>query len=285
MPQAEDDQLLIAASGPGEIVDVGHHAEANVPIYRVDFGLCVLSARLEEELKPAGEAVPDERRGAPAADRRPIRRQRPSSRWRRRASRARWRASATATVRPRLEPERGGWKVVSANCSLAASTPPAAKIAIRWFEPDGAGRWRLHARDHAAGRWTRYLARRGTVAGPAAPGSSACTAGERPGVLAMGGPTVAPGGVRNPGARRRQFGTRRPAVRRSTMSGPVCLGQQRRRRRRRRRRSRRCCAPRSRSRCGGTRRRRTNPASPGARRLPAVRARQRVLRLRRAPAG
>ncbi|BAL97609.1 nitrogen fixation protein NifZ [Rubrivivax gelatinosus] len=51
VPEAEEDQLLIVQGGPGEIVQVGHHAEANVPLYMVDFGLCVLGC-LEEEIVP-----------------------------------------------------------------------------------------------------------------------------------------------------------------------------------------------------------------------------------------
>lgn len=51
-PDADADQLLVATGGPGEVVQVGHHAEANVPLYMVDFGLCVLGC-LEEELVPA----------------------------------------------------------------------------------------------------------------------------------------------------------------------------------------------------------------------------------------
>jgi nitrogen fixation protein NifZ len=49
LPEAADDGLLVAAGGPGEIVQVGHHAEANAPIYMVDFGVAVLGC-LEEEL-------------------------------------------------------------------------------------------------------------------------------------------------------------------------------------------------------------------------------------------
>jgi nitrogen fixation protein NifZ len=49
MPELEEDRLLIAAGGPGEIVQIGHHSEANVALYMVDFGLCVLGC-LEEEL-------------------------------------------------------------------------------------------------------------------------------------------------------------------------------------------------------------------------------------------
>ncbi|MBL8330247.1 MAG: nitrogen fixation protein NifZ [Rubrivivax sp.] len=46
-----EDLLVIAAGGPGEIVQVGHHADANVPLYMVDFGLVVLGC-LEEEIQP-----------------------------------------------------------------------------------------------------------------------------------------------------------------------------------------------------------------------------------------
>ncbi len=55
LPDIAADQLLIAAGGPGEIVQVGHHAEANIPLYMVDFGLCVLGC-LEEELVLAAAA-------------------------------------------------------------------------------------------------------------------------------------------------------------------------------------------------------------------------------------
>jgi nitrogen fixation protein NifZ len=59
LPEAPEDVLLVAAGGPGEIVQVGHHSEANVPIYMVDFGVAVLGC-LEEELAPAtlAEALP-----------------------------------------------------------------------------------------------------------------------------------------------------------------------------------------------------------------------------------
>jgi len=56
LPDIAEDSLLIAAGGPGEIVQIGHHDEANVPIYMVDFGLCVLGC-LEEEIAPARELV------------------------------------------------------------------------------------------------------------------------------------------------------------------------------------------------------------------------------------
>lgn len=56
LPEAPEDVLLVAAGGPGEIVQIGHHAEANVPVYMVDFGVAVLGC-LEEELTLAAEAV------------------------------------------------------------------------------------------------------------------------------------------------------------------------------------------------------------------------------------
>ena len=52
-PDVPEDQLLIVAGGPGEIVQVGHHAEANTPIYMVDYGLAVIGC-LEEEIAPEG---------------------------------------------------------------------------------------------------------------------------------------------------------------------------------------------------------------------------------------
>lgn len=56
LPDIAVDQLLIAAGGPGEIVNVGHHEAAQVPIYMVDFGLVVLGC-LEEELALAAEVA------------------------------------------------------------------------------------------------------------------------------------------------------------------------------------------------------------------------------------
>ena len=55
-PDAPDDELLVVEGGPGEIVQIGHHAEANVPIYMVDFGVVVLGC-LEEEIMHAAEAT------------------------------------------------------------------------------------------------------------------------------------------------------------------------------------------------------------------------------------
>ncbi len=57
LPDApEEDVLLVVEGGPGEIVQIGHHEEANMPIYLVDFGTVVLGC-LEEEIRPMVEAV------------------------------------------------------------------------------------------------------------------------------------------------------------------------------------------------------------------------------------
>ena len=67
-PEAPEDQLLVVAGGPGEIVQVGHHADANVPVYMVDYGVAVIGC-LEEEIAaeralPGSVALPS---GAAAA--------------------------------------------------------------------------------------------------------------------------------------------------------------------------------------------------------------------------
>ena len=57
LPDApEEDILLVVAGGPGEIVQIGHHGEANVPVYLVDFGTVVLGC-LEEEIAPMAGAA------------------------------------------------------------------------------------------------------------------------------------------------------------------------------------------------------------------------------------
>jgi nitrogen fixation protein NifZ len=56
LPDIAEDALLVAAGGPGEIVQIGHHEAANVPIYMVDFGVVVLGC-FEEEIA-AIEEVP-----------------------------------------------------------------------------------------------------------------------------------------------------------------------------------------------------------------------------------
>lgn len=48
-PGAEDDALLVPAGGIGEIVQIGHHSEANLPVYMVEFGRHVLGC-LEDEI-------------------------------------------------------------------------------------------------------------------------------------------------------------------------------------------------------------------------------------------
>lgn len=52
-PDAPEDQLLAVPGCSGEIVQVGHHADANVPVYMVDFGLAVIGC-LEEEIAAEG---------------------------------------------------------------------------------------------------------------------------------------------------------------------------------------------------------------------------------------
>lgn len=52
-PEVPEDHLLVVAGGPGEIVQVGHHAEANIPVYMVDFGVAVIGC-LEEEIAREG---------------------------------------------------------------------------------------------------------------------------------------------------------------------------------------------------------------------------------------
>ncbi len=56
LPDAPEDALIVVAGGPGEIVQIGHHPQANVPVYMVDFGVAVLGC-LEEELTPALETA------------------------------------------------------------------------------------------------------------------------------------------------------------------------------------------------------------------------------------
>ena len=55
-------------------------------------------------------------------------------------------------VRPRVEREGLGWKVVSPNCSRNIDAQ-GGEIPIAWFQPGQGNRWRLHAYDHAAGAW------------------------------------------------------------------------------------------------------------------------------------
>ena len=56
MPEIAEDLLLVVAGGPGEIVQVGHHEDANVPVYMVDFGVAVIGC-MEEEIARDDEPV------------------------------------------------------------------------------------------------------------------------------------------------------------------------------------------------------------------------------------
>ncbi|MFB9267583.1 nitrogen fixation protein NifZ [Bradyrhizobium erythrophlei] len=49
-PNASPDGLLIRAGGIGEIIRVGMHTEASVPIYLVDFGEQLIVGCVEEEI-------------------------------------------------------------------------------------------------------------------------------------------------------------------------------------------------------------------------------------------
>ncbi|HVX77385.1 MAG TPA: nitrogen fixation protein NifZ [Bradyrhizobium sp.] len=49
-PDAPVDGLLVSAGGVGEIVQVGTHTEANLPIYLVEFGERLVVGCFEEEI-------------------------------------------------------------------------------------------------------------------------------------------------------------------------------------------------------------------------------------------
>jgi nitrogen fixation protein NifZ len=51
-PDREAEALLVACGAVGEIVQVGHHVEANLPVYLVEFPGGVVGC-LEEEIIPA----------------------------------------------------------------------------------------------------------------------------------------------------------------------------------------------------------------------------------------
>ena len=53
-PEVPEDVLLVPAGGLGEIVQVGHHTEANVPVYLVEFEGGPVVGCLEEEIALAG---------------------------------------------------------------------------------------------------------------------------------------------------------------------------------------------------------------------------------------
>ena len=37
-PEVPEDELIVAAGTTGEVVQIGHHEEANIPVYIVEFG-------------------------------------------------------------------------------------------------------------------------------------------------------------------------------------------------------------------------------------------------------
>lgn len=52
-PDQPEDALLAAAGTVGEIVQIGHHTEANLPVYIVEFEGGRVIGCLEEEIAPA----------------------------------------------------------------------------------------------------------------------------------------------------------------------------------------------------------------------------------------
>jgi len=52
-PDTPADAVLVAGGTTGEIVNVGHHAESNTPVYLVEFNGRVVVGCLEEEIVPA----------------------------------------------------------------------------------------------------------------------------------------------------------------------------------------------------------------------------------------
>jgi nitrogen fixation protein NifZ len=65
-PEVPADALLVPAGGRGEIVQVGHHSEANLPVYLVEFEGGPVVGCLEEEITLAGVASAVAALGAPA---------------------------------------------------------------------------------------------------------------------------------------------------------------------------------------------------------------------------
>ena len=64
----------------------------------------------------------------------------------------RWRGARYRYVKPRVEREGAGWKIVSPNGSRRIDAS-GGEIDIAWFEPTSPGRWAVHSRDHARGAW------------------------------------------------------------------------------------------------------------------------------------
>ena len=55
-PDLPAEALIVTAGTVGEVVNVGHHAEANVPVYLVEFAGGRVVGCLEDELAIPGEA-------------------------------------------------------------------------------------------------------------------------------------------------------------------------------------------------------------------------------------
>jgi hypothetical protein len=70
-----------------------------------------------------------------------------------RIERALRRRSRYRYVQPRVVAAREGWRVHSPNCSRNIAAD-GAEIPIAWLRPGPAGRWALHAWDHAAAAWS-----------------------------------------------------------------------------------------------------------------------------------
>lgn len=51
-PDAPAEALLVGIGDKGEIVQVGRHTEANLPVYLVEFGERLVVGCLEEEISP-----------------------------------------------------------------------------------------------------------------------------------------------------------------------------------------------------------------------------------------
>ncbi len=51
-PDALAEALLVGVGGVGEIVNVGRHTEANLPVYLVEFGEKLVVGCLEDEISP-----------------------------------------------------------------------------------------------------------------------------------------------------------------------------------------------------------------------------------------
>lgn len=51
-PDAPEQALLVSVGHQGEIVQVGRHTDANLPVYLVEFGERLVVGCLEEEISP-----------------------------------------------------------------------------------------------------------------------------------------------------------------------------------------------------------------------------------------